>query len=536
LRITFTGDSNSLSIAGGLEDGKVGYSARMPLSMATMHADGKANSCTVASAGIMVGRPDPMLGFPKKVTFAPYAFARNAGAATHVLHMLVNYMDKTGPHSAPLPDRVLAPGEAGSLNLDKAIQLPFTDGSINLSFTLDTGCDSVLMGVGSVDPTGNYVFAVDPAGVGKGGGKSSLYWEVGKGVSTMYSLWNPTSQAEDLVVTVQFDPEGTYKAPVHLEGNASTMLDLMELVEGGKPDADGHTIPPGIRTGSLLIMPAKNDLREFINVVVSSGTYSPLTGTCGQGCETCTGMVRVEIDPGNFMVSIGMGQQLAYVLTDTFGNRTDYTNSSSWSSNQTQVMTVQTMGQSSAGMTAGVGEGSAGIQGELAQQVPINAGQICAYPLPSCPIAQNPVAQASGAVQKPTASRIVSTTQNNALPSGQAPCLPGFAGWFREVLKVVTDQNSPPKDIVASGQSLAETITIGTPNALVLSGIQTGTATTNAQGLFKDTLFACSSLCPNSTGKTNAAQTISDTFNGTGYALTPNAFTYTCTGITINGN
>ena len=408
MRITFTGDPNGLSIAGGLEDGKVGYSARMPLSMATMHADGKANSCTVASAGIMVGRPDPMLGFPKKVTFAPYAFARNAGAATHVLHMLVNYMDKTGPHSAPLPDRVLAPGEAGSLNLDKAIQLPFTDGSINLSFTLDTGCDSVLMGVGSVDPTGNYVFAVDPAGVGKGGGKSSLYWEVGKGVSTMYSLWNPTSQAEDLLVTVQFDPEGTYKAPVHLEGNASMMLDLMELVEGGKPDADGHTIPPGIRTGSLLIMPAKNDLREFINVVVSSGTYSPLTGTCGQGCETCTGMVRVEIDPGNFMVSIGMGQQLAYVLTDTFGNRTDYTNSSSWSSNQTQVMTVQTMGQSSAGMTAGVGAGSADIQGELAQQVPINAGQICAYPLPSCPIAQNPVAQASAFVQVPTSLKVLS--------------------------------------------------------------------------------------------------------------------------------
>jgi hypothetical protein len=147
----------------------------------------------------MVGRPDPMLGFPKKVTFAPYAFARNAGAANHVLHMLVNYMDKTGPHSVPLPDRPLAPGEASSLNLDKAIQLPFTDGSINLSFTLDTGCDSVLMGVGSVDPTGNYVFAVDPEGVGKSGGKSSVYWEVGKGVSTMYSLWNPTSQAEDLL-------------------------------------------------------------------------------------------------------------------------------------------------------------------------------------------------------------------------------------------------------------------------------------------------------------------------------------------------
>jgi hypothetical protein len=123
-----------------------------------------------------------------------------------------------------------------------------------------------------------------------------------------------------------------------------------------------------------------------------------LTGTCGQGCETCTGMVRVEIDPGNFMVSIGMGQQLAYVLTDTFGNRTNYTNSSNWSSNQTQVMTVQTMGQSSAGMTAGVGEGSAGIQGELAQQVPLNAGQICAFPQPSCPTVQNPGAQASGSV------------------------------------------------------------------------------------------------------------------------------------------
>lgn len=136
-------------------------------------------------------------------------------------------------------------------------------------------------------------------------------------------------------------------------------------------------------------------------------------------------------------------------------------------------------------------------------------------------------------VQKPTASRITATTQNNALSSGQSPCDPGYAGWIRVVTKIVTDQNGG--DIVRGGQNLTEQVSIGSPNDLNITGQQTGAHSTNSNGLFSDTLFVCSSLCPQSGGQTVATQTISDAYLGYTYTLQSNTFTYTCNGIQING-
>ena len=135
--------------------------------------------------------------------------------------------------------------------------------------------------------------------------------------------------------------------------------------------------------------------------------------------------------------------------------------------------------------------------------------------------------------QVPTASRIVNTTKDNALSSGQTPYSAGYAGWIRVVTKIVTDQNGT--DIVMGNQSLKETVTVQTPNALNIGGVVTGNATTNAQGLFTDTLFVCSGVCPQSTGTATAQQTITDTYQGVAYTLTPNTLTYSCTGNKING-
>ena len=88
---------------------------------------------------------------------------------------------------------------------------------------------------------------------------------------------------------------------------------------------------------------------------------------------------------------------------------------------------------------------------------------------------------------------------------------------------------------MAPGQSLTETVTIGTPNALNITGKQTGTATTNAEGQFTDTFYVCSAVCPSNTGSTAATQTISDVYQAKTYALTPNALVYSCSAITVNG-
>ncbi len=136
-------------------------------------------------------------------------------------------------------------------------------------------------------------------------------------------------------------------------------------------------------------------------------------------------------------------------------------------------------------------------------------------------------------VQRPLASRIVSTATNSQLSSGQDPCSSGEAGWLRVVTKIVTDQTGV--DIVAGGQNLSETVTITTPNQLNITSVASASAVTNAAGQFQDTFFVCSALCPSSSGETDAGQSITDVFNQQTFILNPNTIVYKCTGITING-
>ncbi len=131
-------------------------------------------------------------------------------------------------------------------------------------------------------------------------------------------------------------------------------------------------------------------------------------------------------------------------------------------------------------------------------------------------------------MQIPTASRIISTVSSNAT-SG---CPPGLAGWDRVVLKVVTDQNG--SDILFANQSLSEGVTLNR-NDLNLAPVQTSSGSTNSIGQFQDRLAFCSSVCPTSTGETDATQVIRDTYQGSAYNLTPNTFVYKCGGNTING-
>ncbi len=135
--------------------------------------------------------------------------------------------------------------------------------------------------------------------------------------------------------------------------------------------------------------------------------------------------------------------------------------------------------------------------------------------------------------QIPTASRIVQTTTNSALSSGQSPCAAGRAGWIRVVQKILTDQNG--NDIVIGNQNLTEQVTIGSPNDLNITGVSTGTATTNSAGQFQDTFFVCSAVCPQSTGTTAATQNITDAPPVSGsFSLSANSITYKCSGITVN--
>ena len=76
IRVQYSGKPGSIQVTGGLENDSGGYSANIPFWMRDMHTT-TSTQITYASAGIMVGKPDPMMmpGFPKDTTFSHISFS-----------------------------------------------------------------------------------------------------------------------------------------------------------------------------------------------------------------------------------------------------------------------------------------------------------------------------------------------------------------------------------------------------------------------------------------------------------------------------
>jgi hypothetical protein len=71
VEIAYTGGAQDLVFSGGIEDDEAGYSAKLrlvvsmtPSMMPASGAGTPSATCTVGSAGLMVGTADPMMGFP----------------------------------------------------------------------------------------------------------------------------------------------------------------------------------------------------------------------------------------------------------------------------------------------------------------------------------------------------------------------------------------------------------------------------------------------------------------------------------------
>lgn len=171
----------------------------------------------------------------------------------------VNYMTAMGmegsiPVTKSLPTQHLAPFEARQTDLQgplTAAGLKDFNGSINLSASFSGKGGDLVLASGSVDQTGTYVFEVKPQGMGSSNSKYTNYWGAANGNDTMFTLWNPTDAAQDILATFYYgDGSGKYTLPVHLDRQASTMIDMAMLIMEKKPDASGNVIPANIQEGS----------------------------------------------------------------------------------------------------------------------------------------------------------------------------------------------------------------------------------------------------------------------------------------------
>src|SRR5579875_1550563 len=490
VRIKFNGDPDNLNVFGGIEDDEHGYSANVPINEVVK--GGSVTTVAFASPGVMVGKQDAMMGFPEHLRFEPYAYFRNVSDTPVELSGKVYYGTA---QSAPLPALTLPPHQSRRLPLKEVIGSLGVNGSVTLTFSYRGPQSALLVADGSVDQSGNYVFEAEARTTAETASKSSIYWTMSNGFDTMYSFWNPSEQAEDLLLNFHYAPGKTYSLPVHLDGHTQSMIDLKQVAMQGTPDVHGQMLPMTATSGALVITGASGDVRDTINLAISSGIYNPVTATCGYGCETCNGCTNFGVSPDPAYIGFGQNYQLNSYCVWEDGTEPDYTGSSDWGSNDTSIVTVQNSPQW--GLAYGQSPGDTSSSASF--YAPANMGQICApLPLPQC---QNTNAAPSTPVNVVVPSyetvsvggRIDHNGDSVTSPDGQvvipAPCY----GYSRSYTYQIYGTDGKP--FTTSGTQSKETNTTTSSNPSSLKLTPTVTAGTS-QGMFYDVQANCTNVPP----------------------------------------
>ncbi|MGI8785805.1 MAG: Ig-like domain-containing protein [Acidobacteriota bacterium] len=359
---------------------------------------------TYASVGLLAGRPEPEAGFPPGTRFLPYATLRNTTTKPLLVTPVLHYMTASQPVSRPLSEQELGPLETRQIDFQSLLGTLYSQNfSVNLTLSFSGQAGDLIVATGSVDGTGTYVFEVLPQGVvAPSLSKEVHYWTVANGLDTMFALWNPSEEAQDIDVTFYYgDGSGSYRLPVSLLPKGSLTIDMAKLIAVAQPDPEGNVIPTGVREGSVSFASARG-MTEPMNLAISSGILNVRNATCGANCVDCcgySGFVTTPYTPffSPFRETRQFGAQATYCTGTIFY----FTSQSSWSSSNTAVATVETQGNSNPGLLTGVEVGDVTIQAVL-PTVFVYTGNICSGGSPVCPQG-NPSASSGGQVA-PTVS------------------------------------------------------------------------------------------------------------------------------------
>jgi Bacterial Ig-like domain (group 2) len=522
LQVTYVGPAGAILINGGLQDQATGYSANLKF-RSTLSATVTPSEQSYAELGLMVGAADPMMSFPVGTSFTPYSVLRNISDQSVSVVPTFYWMAGSAARSVQLPQLSLAPSQTIRLDMSNLLTraaLGTFSGSINLIMDAQEKPGALLMASGSVDGKNTYVFEVESEGIRESTAKSLAYWDTTNGDDTMVALWNPADEAQDFVLTM-FYSGGHYNLPVHLEPRATRALEMSEVVLSQTPDAQGNVIPAGTHEGTAKISGTGGESQHIL-IALDAGTYNVKKATCNIRCKYCNGATAFDLAADPLAVTVNGTAQMTLTAQYNTGNQYDLTASSTWTSSNKSVATVN------GGLVTGVSAGTMSL-GADDGSVP-DYGQVCAL-VPSCPAFVGGGGEAPGKVQLPTSLLFNSVT---VLPNGPDPpdgC-PASAnyGIKIDITYQVLDQDAVPLQSAQMTPHESGTLFDGTPfdsNIGPVPGYPTSALNTAPNGTFHDVPFGlCQNLPIANPGKT-ATQNTTMILNGVSYPVRTQTWTVT---------
>ena len=466
--------------------------------------------------------PDPALALPAGTQLQPKVFLRNTTPQPQSTNVKLTWRGEAKTGALALPRIELQPFQTYLVDvqlLQQTQQIPPDAHWALVEISSPTAKPDDLMAVASsYDRTGRFgaqtPFSDQLADHWAGG-----EWQVDAAHNSIIAVTNVGKKPAEALLTFHYNHgQDQYEVQKTIAAGDQLWLNLGDLIHGAVPDRQGRTFPADLTYGTYDIRQphAAGNPSLFEGKIIVDKTY----GHLAYGCVMCCGFANPQIlaNP-EYLAVLGQDALGVWATDQCQDDQVDVSdNFSGWDTNNHSVAVM------SSRQITGMGAGSTNAFASGTLNFGSEGSNKC--------LQRHYTPQNNNNVQVPTASRIQTVQLNFALTSG-AGCPTGQNGWYRQMLKLVTDQNG--LDIVLGDQSLSETVNVGR-NDLNLLPPQTGTATTNSSGLFQDYFFFCSAYCPGG-GETDATQTINDTLpSGAGpFHVTPNSLVYKCTGITVNG-
>jgi hypothetical protein len=378
--IRYSGAANSVQVYAGIEDESSGYSAAPYLFEMKTDAAQAIHSMVLNAPGVMLGKPGPAMHFPADTYFSPFSLLHNvSGRPLSVALSLTASVPNASPATRTVDQITLLPDQTLQVDYSKYFSKdkPLLDGFGALSVAYQGREGDLLFQAGSMDQSQSYVFEVTTTVQAQSASKTICYWSLEGDTDSMIAIWNWSSAAEDLVLTLYYSG-GQYRIPIHLDGRQAYNLDLMDLVRSQVPDAKGNVIPSTITSGSALLASTQGEMAS-ISVATSAAVYNVRNATCSPVCGTCNGAISVSPQPTPVGLIPSSTMQLQPQIRMNTGG-TEYLAGGAWSSSNTLISTVN-----STGLAQGIAAGSSNTNLDFAS-IYTGAGYICEGGTFACPV------------------------------------------------------------------------------------------------------------------------------------------------------